>query len=85
MNRFDSFKSKNIDELVELLDECGVFDEAPWIKWFDENNCKKCETVPFEDQEWGWCELNGKCKFYQDINNIPNNKDIIKMWLESEI
>lgn len=32
----------------------------------------------------GYCELHGKCKFFPDLDYIPDNEDIIKMWLELE-
>ena len=34
--------------------------------------------------EFAWCELNGKCKFFKDMDDIPDVKQIIKMWLESD-
>lgn len=32
-----------------------------------------------------YCELNGNCKFFPDLDEVPDNKKIIKMWLETEI
>ena len=86
MTVFDNIKSKNIDELVEWIDEHFYFDDAPYWKWWDEHYCKKCIDEKSEDNssEFAWCELNGKCKFFKEMDNIPDNKDIIKMWLESE-
>lgn len=45
------FKSATLDSLVEFLDEYGMFDGAPWMEWWNENYCEKCDTVeiPFED------------------------------------
>ena len=31
-----------------------------------------------------YCEVYGKCKFFPEIDDIPSNKDIIKLWLEGE-
>ena len=90
MTVFEMIKSHNIEELVEWLDGYEVSDNTPWIKWWDENYCKKCEAevdyVPALDAECecAWCELNGKCKFFKDMDDIPDNKTMIKMWLESE-
>lgn len=89
MTVYEYFKSKSIDELAEWLDE-HVIDDSPWISWWDNKYCKKCDSIYCEDGdcgngEYGWCELNGKCKFFQDMDNIPDNKQIIKMWLEREI
>ena len=32
-----------------------------------------------------YCELNGNCKFFPDLDEAPDNKMIIKMWLETSI
>lgn len=34
-NVFDRFKSMNIDELAEWLDKYGMFENSPWMLWFD--------------------------------------------------
>ena len=87
MTVFESFVSKNIDELVEWLDEHIDVGNDIWDVWFDENYCKKCESVIKYVPEWereaefAWCELNERCRF---LNVFPSRKQIIKMWLESE-
>lgn len=93
MTVFEFITSMSIDELAELLDEYGMFDGSPWMDLFDKNYCLKCESeivrIPNIDgervEEAGWCELHGKCKYFQDMDEIPDNKAIIKMWLEKEI
>lgn len=86
MTVFDILKSKNIDELVDWFDEHWISDCEPWIAYWDENYCKKCDGVFFEGMEYGWCELNNyKCKFFQNMDKAPDNKQMIKLWLESEI
>ena len=85
MNIFESIKHKSIDELVEWLDKCCYTDYAPWILWWDDNHCRKCEGIFSEGNMWAWCELNdGKCKYFPDKDFMPDSKEIIKMWLESE-
>ena len=85
MTVFESFKFKSIDELTEWLDKYGLFDNSPWIIYFDKNYCKKCDGVFYDGDEYAWCELNdNKCRFFQDMDSILNNKEIIKIWLESE-
>ena len=84
---FDKFKSMNIDEFAEWLDEYGMFDNSPWMSWFDQKYCKNCEYImrKYEDDTkeftCSWCELNGNCKFFPDLDELPENKEIIKMWL----
>ena len=96
MTNFEMIKSKNIDEFAELLSEHFGYDDAPWWKYFDNNYCKGCkpEIVLTEslnrkidsdrEVEYAWCELNHKCKFFQEMDEIPDEKQIIKMWLLSE-
>lgn len=90
MKVFDEIKSKNIDELAEWLDKYGMFDGSPWVDWFDKNYCKKCEPVIAhashlnKDMEFAWCELNDNCRYFTDMNNAPDNKEIIKLWLGHE-
>lgn len=91
MKVFDSIKNKNIDELAEWFDEYYDFDSAPWWKWWDENYCSKCEPIETEypnafgyEIECAYCELNGNCQFFKEADNIPDSKQIIKMWLESK-
>ena len=90
MTIFDEIKSKNIDELVEWLDKYAAFDGSKWMSWFDNNYCKKCEPEVARveryhgEHEFGWCELHGKCKFFEDLEEVPDNKQIIKLWLQLE-
>ena len=94
MTRFEKIKSMTIDEFAEWLDKYGAFDnEVPWMDWWDKTYCQNCESVMahvlyFNDDkeyECSWCELNGYCKFFQDMDDIPDIKQIIKLWLESEV
>ena len=92
MNKFESLMSKNIDEFAAFLDQHGTFDNSPWIQWFDNTYCKNCEpeilskegTDYYHDLECGWCELYGKCRYFQELDKIPDNQRTIKMWLELE-
>ena len=85
MNNFENFQSMTIDELVDWLDEHGDFDNAPWNRCWDENYCKKCEPVIEHGQEYAPCEFNNKCVFFENMNEVPDNKQVIKMWLELEV
>jgi hypothetical protein len=95
MTVFENINSKNIDELVEWLDKNGASDGNPWILWFDKTYCRKCESVVgympnilpdwSGEHEFAWCELNHKCKYFQNMEKIPDRKQTIKLWLESEV
>ena len=91
MNNFERLKSISVEELSKWIDTLGQFDNSLWITWFDQKYCKSCEDIicKYEDGErefpCSYCELNGNCKFFPDFDEVPDNKKIIKMWLETEI
>ena len=91
MKNIDMIKSKNIDELAEWLDRNCYSEYAPWIQWWNDSYCNKCPSVfgKYADSdreiEFCWCELHDKCKFFPDMEETPDCKQMIKMWLESEI
>lgn len=79
MTVFENLMSMNIDELVEWLDGNGATYNAPWRVWYNQNYCRKCNA-----DEYRWCQLYNKCKFHPEMNRVPNRKQKIRMWLESE-
>ena len=92
MKVIDNLKSKSVDEFAEWLDTNCHSEYAPWIQWWNDNYCYKCpsEIGKYEDSdreiEFCWCELNdNKCKLFPDMNSTPDSKQVIKMWLESEL
>ena len=89
MRVFDNIKFKDIDEFAEWLDKKCWSDDAPWMSWFDKNYCKKCEPVSIDgvtswDNDYAYCEIHKKCRFFPNLDEAPNCKQIIKLWLESE-
>ena len=88
---FEKIQLMNIEEFAEWLNEYGQFDGSPWIKWWDEHYCKNCESIMCHHKDsiyefpCCWCELHDKCKFFPEMDEVPDNKEIIKMWLESEV
>ena len=94
MNNFEIIKSKSIDEFAEWLNRIARFEDSPWIEWFNDNYCNKCEPETdyicddidgvewLEPYEVNWCELRNQCKHFTESNDVLNIKQIIKMWLE---
>ena len=99
MSNIEELQSMSLEKFAEWLDEYGQFDNSPWMKWFNEKYCNKCEAIKCEvNQQFGandlfikqevecsYCELEKKCRFFTDFNNVPSNIDIIKMWLIEEV
>jgi hypothetical protein len=63
------------------------------------NNCEsiKCKYADAEEKlgfspytrysgevECTYCELENKCRFFQMLDDVPNNREVIRMWLEEE-
>ena len=88
MTNFESIKAMSIDQLTEWLAQNASWEDSPWAEWFDENYCSKCATEygtmvdTGRKVKFAWCELHEKCKFFPDLEDIPDDKEIIKMWLE---
>ena len=94
MNNFEKLQSMSVEQFAEWLDENGMWDTSPWSKWFDSEYCQQCESIigticdDFGDDrkcEFAYCEVEHKCRFFQNMEDVPDCKDIIKMWLESEV
>lgn len=88
MTNFENIKAMSIDEFAEWLEQNTTWVDAPWTIWFNDNYCAKCEPEYGTMVDTGrkvtfaWCELHEKCKFFPDLEEIPGDKEIIKMWLE---
>lgn len=90
---FEKIKEMDIDQFTRWLDKYGQWDNSPWSKWFDSTYCRQRESVEatVEDDfgkrefDFAWCELEHKCRYFADREDVPDCKEIIKMWLESEV
>ena len=90
MTNFEKLKSMNEEEISEFLDSLANIDDNPWIVWFNKRYCKNCEAIrsyariPDIYYDSTYCEVNGNCRYFQDKDDIPDNKEMIEFWLESE-
>lgn len=90
MTIFEKIGTMDINEMAAWLDDLSIYDNTPWCSWFEDTYCKDCETLWKKvagEERWipcGWCELNDRCKFFIEIDDIPGSEDIVKMWLEKE-
>lgn len=99
MTQFDKLKLMTIDEFAEWLYKHRMFDGSPFMDWFDKIYCLKCEPIkcrytdavekldisPFYEKliDCAYCELEHKCKYFPDMEEVPDMKYIIKLWLNS--
>lgn len=84
MTIYEKIKSMDINEYTEWFEANCSHNDDPSIKWFDETYCQKCESIFKDGHEYAYCELNHKCRFFENMNDVPDSKQTIKMWLESE-
>lgn len=99
MNNFEKIKNMSLEDLTNWIDEHGMYDNTPWMNWWNDNYCDRCESIivkaedaevklnikPFCDEEYecAYCEVHDHCKFFPDRAS-PDVKEIITMWLEAE-
>ena len=90
MTNFEKLKSMNEKEISEFLDSIVSIDDNPWVVWFYKKYCDNCETIrlnaldPNARCDYAYCEVNGNCRYFQDKDDIPDNKEMIELWLASE-
>lgn len=97
---FTRIISMDKEQLARFLDKNTKDDGTPWSKWFDKNYCKNCESIEIDRDtaikelgihsfygpvQCAYCELHHKCKFFPDMDDIPDSYDTILMWLEEEV
>ena len=96
MNNLKKLQSMNIDQLIDFLNTNGHHN-AVWWEWFEEKYCNECAPeigyINDVDGEHTWqigcmcsyCETHANCRFFPDMDDVPDNKETIKLWLESEV
>ena len=90
MTEFEKIKVMNIDEFAEWFDDHCAHDGDPCVTWWNNTYCANCEPIKGKPEgyhlelDFAWCELYEKCKFFQDMERVPNTKEMTKLWLESE-
>ncbi len=90
MNNLKHLQTMPTDQLIEWLDENGNQDAA-WWKWFDEKYCNNCELEKYysdyfqQEGKCAYCEVYNKCRFFPEMDDVPDGKETIKLWLEAEI
>ena len=101
VNNYEQLTTFSLEDLASWLDKNGQFDGSPWITWFDEKYCKNCPPIElnYEDSvrilnikpfyrgtsTCAYCEQEKKCKFFPDMVETPDNRDIIELWLKEQV
>ena len=100
MNNFENLKSLSLESLAMWLYKNCQFEDSPWTNWFDDTFCGKCEPIevayaeywnndpePYSTStvECAYCEHEDKCRYFPDEEEIPDELEIIKLWLRQEM
>ena len=91
MNKYEQLISMSLDDFARWLDINGKFEGSPWMLWFTNKYCENCEPIkcryPEGTHEFNcsYCELENKCKFFPAMEETPDNRDMIEMWLKEAV
>ena len=83
MTNYESIPYNDKDKFAEWLSKLDCVENMPWIRWVDDNYCKKCEPIYTLGHQFSPCELNG-CPYGVEINEI-DDVGLIKLWFDEEI
>lgn len=91
MTNYERIKNFSVEELAGWLDKYDAFYDAPWMNWFSDKYCDRCEGIPvtYTDKsgntsnfECSWCELHDdKCKFFE---RYMDSYGIVEEWLNQD-
>lgn len=90
MTVFEQIKKMNLDELAVWIRDNWLHDEDLVIDWWDKNYCQKCELekITFSnvdhEHECSYCEKYDKCRFFDEQDELPDDLQIVKLWLQSQ-
>lgn len=45
LTNYERIKNFSVEELANWLDEYGILDGSPWMNWFNDNYCNRCEPL----------------------------------------
>ena len=91
MKNYEQIKQMDCEQFSDWLEEYGQYDGSPWSRWFDKNYCKNCEDIECVIVETGtkiscvYCEVYSRCKFFLEKDSDLETREIINLWLESEV
>lgn len=82
LNNYGKLIRMSLDEMAEFLDKVSIWDNAPWIEWFDKTYCSECPGVEMDGHVYARCELHNenypcKCGELCDCESV----EMIRQWL----
>ena len=91
MTVYEQIKNMDLDELAVWIRDNWLRDNDLVLDWWDKMYCQKCEpekiTFPNIDHEYEvcWCEKHGKCRYFKEFTEVPEDLQKVKLWLQSQI
>lgn len=90
MTNFEYIQAMPQEDFIDFLEKACSSDAGPWEEWFGNKYCNNCPPIIVSTEishakmKCGWCEIYGFCKFFTELGRVPNDKDVLKRWLEQE-
>ena len=51
MTNFEKLKSMSLEDFATFIDKHSMYDNTPWMNWWDKNYCDKCESIKLNYEE----------------------------------
>lgn len=90
MTKYEKIMSMSIDEFASWFANNCENNEDQAFTWYDKTYCSKCEKIKAfcsskeRTEEFAYCELYGKCRFFPELNEVPDVLTTVKLWLQSD-
>lgn len=88
MTNREFLKNFSEKDFVRWLASLELVENAPWLKWLDDNYCKKCDPIhghiegSYYDHQFSPCEFGAdECPF--GVADLTDEK-LIEMWLDAK-
>jgi hypothetical protein len=97
MTLYEKLIGLNKEDLAKEIHEMWRENrEEPWTEWFCERYCTCCAPVyeknPFTGEDYqddaylcSYCELNGRCRHFPELNEVPSDEKMILIWLSQQV
>lgn len=60
--------------------------ESVMCKYEDVEKTLGFKPLIWDDEiECGYCEVYGKCRYFEDMDDVPDGVEMVKLWLEAEV
>lgn len=89
MTNRDAIKNFSEEDFINWLASFNLVDDSPWLQWFDEAYCKRCQPISGRIEGSDYDQLFSPCEFGPDgcpfgVADLED-RELIRLWLDAEI